>query len=391
MEQGMKVRILSDNLTGAVIEAARAIAKRPSLPQAESVLLETIEGRLRVTGSDLETAISVFAGCMVEQEGKALIKAGTLSRALATFPACAIDLNLDGNTLALSSNGRAFNLDGLDPQDYPPVPDASDPIANIDPVSLRRALGRILDCAATDDQRPVLQAINLSESLAPNGDSLGRLRLAAADGFRLGVHEVDTDWQRPLADPFPEMNVPVRTLRELHRLLPKPKDADGPVQVYVGKRADGEPTHVRFALKSQDVTAMLVQGTFPNYSQLIPTGWDTSVKVGTKELRRELQAASVLAAIGNGIVRFTVGPDTLTLAARDEGTGEFASTIPAKTEGDGKIAFDYRYVDAFLKTVDTEAVELRFASPSAPGVLVPVDDGDYQRVIMPMFVNWTAD
>ncbi len=381
----MRVRILSDNLTNAVTEASRAIKKRSTLPQADAVLLETVEGRLRVTGTDLETAISVYAGCMVEQEGKALIPAGTLARAVATFPDCAVDLNMNGgHGLALASNGRAFNLDGLDPQDYPPVPETPDRIADLNPIALRQALGRILDCAATDATRPILQAVNFAVRD-------GALTLAAADGFRLGVHKVDTDWQQPLADPFPELNVPVKTLRELLRLLPKPKDADGTVQVYVKRRDDGEPIYVRFTLKCQEVTALLVQGTFPNYSQLIPTEHDASVKVGTKELHRELQAASVLAAVGSGIVRFTIGPgDTLTLAARDEGTGTFETTIPAKAEGVGKIAFNYAWIDGFLKTVGTEAVELRMAKPEAPGVLVPVDDGDYQRVIMPMFVNWTA-
>ncbi len=110
--------------------------------------------------------------------------------------------------------------------------------------------------------------------------------------------------------------------------------------------------------------------------------------MGTKELQRELQAAAVLASVGNGIVRFVITGDTLTLASRDEGTGTFESAIPAKTEGSGKIAFDFRYVDAFLKTVGAESVELRITTPAAPGVLRPVDDEDYLRVVMPMFVQW---
>ncbi|KKL28916.1 hypothetical protein LCGC14_2370380, partial [marine sediment metagenome] len=215
----MEVRILSENLAGAVSQASRAVAKRSTLPQGDCVLLETVEGRLRVTGTDLETAISVYAGCMVEGEGKALIPAGTLARALASFPACAIDLTLDGNALALSSNGRAFSLDGLDPQDYPPTPDAPDRVADLDPISLRRALGRILDCAATDGLRPILETVNFALHD-------GALTLAASDGFRLGVHKVETDWQHPPVDPFPEINVPVKTLHKLYRLLPKPKDAD---------------------------------------------------------------------------------------------------------------------------------------------------------------------
>ncbi len=378
----MKIRILSENLTAAVAEAARATAKRGHLPQAEAVLLETVAGRLRVTGTDLETAIAVYSGAQVEEEGRALIKAGMLARILGTFTDCAIDIAPDGeHGLALSSDGRAFKLGGMDPEDYPPIPETPDHVADIDPLALRRALVRVLDCVATDDMRPVLAAVNFAMHN-------GTLTLAAADGFRLGV--VDTGWT--VLPSFPDMNVPAKTLRELLRLLPKKeKDADAAeaVRLYVKRRDDGVPTQLRFALKRQDVTTMLVQGTFPNYGQLIPTGYDASVKVDTKALRRELQAASVLASQASGIVRFTIDiDDGLTVAARAEDEGEFEATIPAKVEGEGKIAFNWAYVDDFLKTVGTDAVELRVTSPSAPGLFLPVGEEGYQWVCMPMFVQW---
>ncbi|KKK89227.1 hypothetical protein LCGC14_2735190, partial [marine sediment metagenome] len=229
----MKIRILSENLTAAVTEAARATAKRGHVPQAENVLLETVEGRLRVTGTDLETAIAVYSGAQVEEEGRALVKPGMLARMLGTFDGAAIDIEPDGeHGLALSSDGRAFKLDGMDPEDYPPVPETPEHLADIDPLILRRALVRVLDCVATDGLRPVLGAVNFAVA--------DTLTLAAADGFRLGV--VDTGWN--VSPDFPEMNVPARTCRELLRLLPKKaKDADAsdPVQLHVKRRDDGVP------------------------------------------------------------------------------------------------------------------------------------------------------
>ncbi|KKL74973.1 hypothetical protein LCGC14_2059470, partial [marine sediment metagenome] len=230
----MKIRILAENLTAAVTEAARATAKRGHLPQAENVLLETVEGRLRVTGTDLETAIAVYSGAQVEEEGRALVKPGMLARMLGTFDGAAIDIEPDGkHGLALSSDGRAFKLAGMDPEDYPSVPETPDHVADIDPLGLRRALVRVLDCAATEELRPVLTTVNFAMHN-------GTLTLAAADGFRLGV--VDTGWT--VLPSFPEMNVPARTLRELLRLLPKKaKDADAsdPVQLHVKRRDDGVP------------------------------------------------------------------------------------------------------------------------------------------------------
>ena len=378
----MKLRILSENLIAAVTEAARAIAKRGHLPQAECVLLETIAGRLRVTGTDLETAITVYSGAQVEEEGRALIKPGLLARMLGTFDGSAIDIEPDGkHGLALSSDGRSFKLAGLDPEDYPPTPETPEHIADVDPLTLRRALVRVLDCVSTDEVRPILASVNFAE----HG---GTLTLAAADGFRLGVADIGLT-----VDPsFPEMNVPAKTCRELLRLLPKKaKDTDAGDLVQLYADAAASPSKLRFNLKRQEVTTMLVQGTFPNYDQLIPTTFDVSVKVDTKALRRELQAASVLASQGSGIVRFLIGPGgELTIAARAEEEGEFSATIPAQAEGEGKIAFNWAYVDDFLKTVGTDAVELRMTGPSAPGLFLPVGEEDYQWLCMPMFVNWTA-
>ena len=385
----MEVRILSENLAKAVNEAGRAIAKRGySLPSAQCVLLETVQGRLRVTGTDLETAISVYSGAQVETEGKALIPAAMLGRILATFTGTAngaITLTPDGkHGLSLVSDGRTFKLAGQDPDDYPPVPDTPTEAFKVDGMDLRRALGRVLDAVATSDERPILQAVNFQE------DKDGRLQLAVADGFRLAVHTVETDWGQAGAatrsDQFPEMNVPARTLREVYRLLPrKPQHFE---DVFV--RTDPALSHVRFLLKSQEVTAMLVQGTFPNYTQLIPTDWNVRAQVGTEDLRRELAAASVLASQDSGIVRFTLGPaDQLTLAARAEEEGEFEAVLPAKVEGgEGKIAFNVRYVDDFLSKVGTDAVELCTTTQTAPGVFRPVGEDGYLQVIMPAFVQW---
>ncbi len=376
----MKIRILAENLTAAVTEAARAIAKRSSLPQGDCVLLETVNGRLRVTGTDLETAIAVYSGAQVEEEGRALVKPGMLARMLGAFDGSAIYIAPDGkHGLALSSDGRSFKLAGLDPEDYPPTPETPEHLTDVDPLALRRALVRVLDCVATDDTRPILQAVNFAVA--------DTLTLAAADGFRLGV--VDTGWN--VYPSFPEMNVPARTCRELLRLLTKKvKDPDTgvlPVELYVDDGA--KPTKLRFNLGRQEVTTTLVQGTFPNYHALIPTECNASVTVGTKDLRRELQAASVLASQGSGIVRFLIGPGgELTVTARAEEEGEFSATLPAEVDGTAKIAFNYAYIDDFLKTVGTEAVEIRVKGPSAPGLFLPVDEEGYQWVCMPMFVQW---
>ena len=184
------------------------------------------------------------------------------------------------------------------------------------------------------------------------------------------------------------MIVPARALGELSRLL---AEAERPVRMTV----NNAQTQVLFDLGHATLIANLIQGTFPNYQQLIPASSATHTEVTVKEFQQETRLASIFARDGSGIVRLIAtpgaagSPGRLLVTARAEEVGNNEGEIDAVVTGEeAKIAFNSRYLMEVLNVLNTDRVAIETSSPSAPGVLRPVGDDRYVHVVMPMFVQW---
>jgi DNA polymerase-3 subunit beta len=154
-------------------------------------------------------------------------------------------------------------------------------------------------------------------------------------------------------------------------------------------------TQVLFDLGHATLIANLIQGTFPNYQQLIPATSATRTEVAVSEFRQETRLASIFARDGSGIVRLTAtqgapgAPGRLLVTARAEEVGNNEGEIDAVVTGEeAKIAFNSRYLMEVLNVLTSDRVAIETSSPSAPGVLKPVGDERYVHVVMPMFVQW---
>jgi DNA polymerase-3 subunit beta len=264
-------------------------------------------------------------------------------------------------------------------EDFPPVPSVEDGFAlRLDPKQFKRAVSQVEFAAAADDTRPVLTGIH---TLAEGEE----LTLAAADGFRLAVHKLPL--KQEVAERI-EVIIPARALREVVRLI---GEDDEPLEMAF----NSSRSQILFRMKSVELVATLIQGTFPNYSQLIPQSFTTKALIDMKQFLQETRIAGIFARDGAGIIRVQVEPGdgasgTLSISARAEEIGNHEGKMDAKVEGESaKIAFNSKYLQDVLSVLDAETVALETTSPSSPGVIRPVDTGDsYVHVVMPMFVQW---
>lgn len=377
----MKVSCLQENLAKGLGIVGRAVAVRSTLPITANVLLATEGGRLRLSSTNLEIALSHWIGAKVEEEGSITVPARLLTEFVNSLPSDRIDLELAprAKQLKLACARNTASIGGLDADDFPPIPSVqSEASIALDPESLKRAITQVVFAAATDDTRPVLTGVHLTLEDR-------QVTLAAADGFRLAVHHL------ALAQPMPErveVIVPARALAEVNRLL---GDEDEPVQMML----NAARSQVLFKLKNTEMVAQLIQGSFPNYSQLIPQNYASRALVGVTEFLRETKLASIFARDGSGIVRLQVQsgedilPGKLMISARADEIGDNQGEIDATVEGDAaKIAFNGKYLQDVLGVLDADRVALETSSPSSPGVIRPVGSADYVHVVMPMFVQW---
>ncbi|MGK2966598.1 MAG: DNA polymerase III subunit beta [Tepidiformaceae bacterium] len=375
----MKVQVLQENLQRGLSICGRAVATRSTLPITSHVLLATEKGRLRLSATDLDIAINTWVGAKIDEEGATTVPARLITDFVSSLPPATVNLEIPERSrqLKLECARNESSINAMDAEDFPRIASITDgTIVQLDPKSLKRALDRVEFAAATDDSRPVLTGVHIKADGT-------RLTFAAADGFRLAV--ADLTLEAPLAEPL-EVIVPARALRELARLI---ADATESVEM----RINTQRTQALFALTDTELVAQLIQGTFPNYNQLIPAEYTTRAVVNADEFKRETRIAAIFARDGSGIVRLQVAPGsgmpgTLTISARADEIGDNEGKLDAQVEGDAsKIAFNSRYLQDVLNALNGD-VALETTSPSSPGVFRPVGETDYVHVVMPMFVQW---
>lgn len=379
----MKLSCLQENLNKGLNLVARAAAGRTTLPITNNILLTTDQGRLKLVATNLEIAISCWIGAKIDEEGEITVPARIFSEFVASLPNDKVEMSLSPRSKSLEIKCARFDakMSGVDAKDFPPIPHIDDGTSTkVEPDALKQGIRRVVFAAASDDSRPVLTGVN-----AEFDDET--LTLAAADGFRLAVYKL------PLVSKINQKItaiIPSRTLSELQKLS---TDQEEPINIVLNPSR----SQIIFRLKDVELVSQLVQGTFPQYSQLIPQSYGTRVTADVKPFAQANRTASIFARDGSGIVRLyiTPGPDEmtpgkLTLSARAEELGEDTGVIDVTVKGEeAKIAFNTRYLGEVLDAITEQQVALEITNPSSPGVFRPIGSDNYLHVIMPMFVNWT--
>jgi len=377
----MRLSCLQENLNRGLSVVGRAVATRTTLPITNNVLLTVDQSRLKLAATNLEMAISCWIGAKVEEEGSFSVPARLLAEFIGSLPNDTVDISLSPRTKTLGLKCARFEarISGVDAKDFPPIPKIEDGItAKVEVDALRQGINQVVFAAASEDSRPVLTGVDAEF----DGDLL---TLAAADGFRLAVYKL------PLTSPVSqktEVIIPARTLAELNRLMADQEEA---IEITVNPNK----SQALFRLKNIELVSQLVQGTFPQYSQLIPQSHSTRVVVDVAQFLRAAKTAAIFASDGGGIVRLVIAPGgeltpgKITISARSEEIGDDVGEIDAIVEGEeAKIAFNGKYLIDVLSVLRETQVALEITNPSSPGVLRPVGVDNYIHVVMPMFVQW---
>ena len=382
----MKITCLQENLSRGLAVVGRAVANRATLPVIHNVLLSVDQSMLKLSATNLEIAMTTWVGAKIEEEGSITVPARLLTEFVNSLPNDPINLQLDEGSglLEISSGSSKAHINITDASEFPPIPTVDDGIAaEVDPLVLRSAITRVAFAAATEESRPVLTGVELKLDES-------KFTMAAADGFRLAVHH------GALLKAVPEemsVIIPARTMNELNRLI---SDREEPVEILMTP-AKGQ---VMFRIRGGDtveIVSQLLQGTFPNYEQLIPQSYTTRAVMDLPTVLRAARTASIFARDGSNIIRMHLMPaeaDTeppkVEISARSEEVGDNEDTVDLdEIEGEeGKIAFNSRYLLDVLSVLEKGKVALETTTSSSPGVFKPTESDDYIHVVMPMFVQW---
>ncbi|HID65016.1 MAG TPA: DNA polymerase III subunit beta [Anaerolineae bacterium] len=376
----MKVSCLQENLAKGLSIVGRAVATRSTLPVLSNVMLATDGSRLKLSATNLEIGIVCWIGAKVEEDGSITVPARLLTDFVNSLPPERIDMELTVRTQTLNLKCARFeaNIKGIDAQEFPLIPTASeDNKISLDPSMLRLMIDQVVFAAATDESRPILTGV-LAEF---QGE---QLTLAAADGFRLSVRTAHLP--EPVSEPVTVI-VPARALAELSRIS---AEQEQPIEITITPARN----QALFHLANVDLVSQLIEGNFPDYNQIIPTSYSTRTVVSTSDFLKAARTANIFARDAANIVRLEIvpggelTPGRVTLTATSAEVGDNVGEIDAVIEGEEiEIAFNARYLIDVLSVVDSAQVALETTTASSPGVIRPVGSEDFTHVIMPMHIS----
>jgi len=375
----MEFSCLQENLAKGLSIVSRAVATRSTLPVLSNILMATDEGRLKLSATNLEVGINCWIGAKVKEDGATTVPARLLTDFVNSLPPERIDVQLTARTqtLGLKCANSDANIKGIDAQEFPLIVALSeDAGTSLEPETLREMINQVTLAAAVDESRPVLTGV-LAEI------SGSTLTMAAADGFRLSVRTAE------LSEAVPEsasMIIPARALGELARVS---ADADDPIRMSIAPNRG----QVFFRMTNIDLVSQLLEGTFPNYEQIIPKAYATRTVVDVSQLRKAVEIAHLFARDAANIVKLRIAPGEestggrLTVMATSAELGSSVSEIEGSVEGEPiEIAFNAKYLIDVLGVLTTPQVTMETSTPSSPGVFKPVGEENFVHVIMPMHI-----
>lgn len=376
----MKVTVLQENLAHGLNIVSRAVSSRSTLPVLSNILVATDEGRLRLSATNLELGITCWIGAKIEDEGSTTVPARTFTDLVSTFSDKQVDMSLTIRTQTLNLRSGASNTDikCIDAQEFPPMPVADlTKGLQLNVMDLKKMIHQVVFAAATDEARPILTGVLVKVK----GD---QITMASADGFRLSVREAQLS--SPVSQDVQAI-IPARALSELARIA---GDSNETVTMAIPPGRG----QVIFRLRDAELVSQLIEGTFPNYEQIIPRSHETRAVLSASAFSKACRQAEIFAREGSHIAKINIKPGgemqpgTMEIIGQSEETGYSENVIDASIEGPPLlIAFNVRFLREVLDVIDTPSVALEVTTNTSPGVVRPVGDSEFLHVIMPMHMG----
>jgi len=365
----MKFRCETSKLHSALQLVGAVIPSKSPREILQNVLINARNGCVQLAGTDLEVGIRyVVEDVTVDEEGTLLAEAGSLTKILHEAEGDEIVFEAqDPLEFTVSYEGSTYQLNGFDPEEYPDVPPFEGEYVEMDAPLLVRMIEHTAFAAARESIRFAINGV----LFVVKG---GVVHMVGTDGHRLA-------WMKKKVeiDEGVEFRgiVPLKALDVLQRLL---ADSEEPVRLRL------EENFILVKCGSGVVATKLVEGSYPNYEEVIPRENDKVAVVDVARLASAVRQAAVLTSDESSAVRTTFDGGTMTLSARIPERG--GATIQRSVEYEGepvKIGFNPAYLLDVLKVVDTESVRIELKSKDRPA-LFKTDD-DYNYVVMPVSID----
>ncbi|HPR10424.1 MAG TPA: DNA polymerase III subunit beta [Candidatus Saccharibacteria bacterium] len=362
----MKLQVTQENLSKALSNVAKiAMANRNPLPILNNVLIKTIDGRLSLSATNLEIAITEKIGSKVKEEGAITVPARLMQEYISSLPGGVLDLELTDNKLHISTDQYSSTINGVVADEFPSFPELAESVSwNIPSKECKKGLHQVVFAASNDESRPVLTGLYLHTVN-------GALFAAATDSYRLAEKKLIKTSQEI------SLLVPADAMQELLRILPDTIDN-------VSVTADAQ--QVLFKAGDIELVTRLIDATYPDYKKLIPRTYSTTATLARDELVSITKVSSLFARESAGSVTLKVDDEekVVSITSIASQLGENSSKAPAHVEGAGEVTLNSRYLLDALNAIGTKEVTIGFNGKLEPFVITSAEAAGQTYLVMPL-------
>ncbi|WP_447726891.1 DNA polymerase III subunit beta [Sphingomonas koreensis] len=367
----MKATIERATLLRGLSHVQSVVERRNTIPILSNVLIEaSAEGSLRLMATDLDLQIDETVPAAVDQAGATTVSAHTLFDIARKLPeGSQVELTAADGKIKINAGRAKFELGTLPRDDFPVIAEGELPtVFELSAETLKQIIDKTRFAISTEETRYYLNGIFLHvaddtlKAAATDGHRLARVTVARPDG----------------AESMPDVIVPRKCVAELRKLL---DEVDGSVGVSLSG------SKIRFDLGAAILTSKLIDGTFPDYSRVIPTGNDKILKIDPKSFMEGVDRVSTIATEKTRAVKMALDRDRITLSVTSPDNGTAAEDVPGEYAAQPfEIGFNSRYLMDILGQVEGDLVEVHLADAAAPTLIRENDKSSALYVLMPMRV-----
>ncbi|MBB5712208.1 DNA polymerase III subunit beta [Sphingomonas xinjiangensis] len=370
----MKATIERATLLRGLSHVQSVVERRNTIPILSNVLIEAQpNGALRLMATDLDLQIDETIPAAVDQPGAITVSAHTLFDIARKLPeGSQVELSAAEGRITINAGRAKFTLATLPRDDFPMIAEGELPTTfELPAETLKQIIDKTRFAISTEETRYYLNGIFLHVT----DDPQPVLKAAATDGHRLARVTV----ARPDgAEAMPDVIVPRKCVAELRKLL---DEVDGSVGVSLSG------SKIRFDLGQAILTSKLIDGTFPDYSRVIPTANDKILKIDPKSFMQGVDRVSTIATEKTRAVKMALDRDKITLSVTSPENGAAAEEVPGEYVAlPFEIGFNSRYLMDILGQIESDLVEVHLADAAAPTLIRENDQSPALYVLMPMRV-----
>ena len=367
----MKFTCYKDTIIKAINSVVKGVASKTTMPILEGILIQTNDNEIKLTTYDLEIGIEYVMECNVKEQGNTVVNAIMFSEIIRKLPDTEIEISLnDKNLLEIECEGSHYKLATMNPEEFPELPKIEiENSIEIEQNVLKNMIRKTIFAVSTEESRPIFTGC-LFETES------NKLNIVAVDGFRLALRSV---FLKTKTNDFNAV-IPGKTLNEVNKIL---SDSFEPVKIGIARN------QALFEMDNCKIVTRIIDGEFLNYKNVIPSNWETRIRVNKNNLQDCFERISLISSSSiekekKYPVKVNVDIGKVTISCTNQ-TGDAKEELFVATEGKNlEAGFNPKYFLDSLKSIDDEEVYVEFGTSISPCLVKSVENNDYVYMILPI-------